>query len=53
MLHGTADLPEGSGDIPEDVLQSLNAEQKAQLARLQDEAARAREEILAGAPRET
>lgn len=53
MLRGNADLPEGSGDIPEDVLQSLSAEQKAQLARLQEEAARAREEILSGAPRET
>ncbi|CAL8462453.1 g1986 [Coccomyxa elongata] len=52
MLHGTADLPEGSGDIPEDVLQTLNEDQKRQLARLQEEAARAREEILKGVPPE-
>lgn len=48
MLQGTADLPEGSGHIPNDVLQSLNEEQKQQLARLREEAARAREEILSG-----
>ena len=46
MLQGTADLPGASGDIPEDVLAGLSAEQQAQLARLREEAARAREEIL-------
>lgn len=48
MLQGTADLPHSSGDIPDDVLNSLNADQQQQLARLREEAARAREEILSG-----
>ena len=45
-----ADLPEASGDIPDSVLESLNPEQKAQLARLKEEAVRAREAILSGKP---
>lgn len=53
MLQGRADLPEQSGDIREDVLESLNAEQKVQLARLKEEAGRAREAILASKPPET
>jgi hypothetical protein len=48
MLQGTADLPRASGDIPDDVLTGLNEEQKQQLERLREEAARAREEILSG-----
>lgn len=48
MLQGTADLPGASGDIPEHVLAGLSAQQQQQLARLREEAARAREEILSG-----
>ena len=48
MLQGTADLPGATGDIPEDVLAGLTAEQKARLEVLKEEAARAREEILSG-----
>ena len=50
MLRGQADLPEASGDIPDSVLESLNPEQKAQLARLKEEAVRARDAILSGKP---
>jgi hypothetical protein len=48
MLQGNADLPDSSGDIPEDMLKNLNAHQQRQLAKLKEEAARAREEILSG-----
>ena len=50
MLQGRADLEEQSGDIPGSVLESLSAEQKAQLARLKEEALRARETILSHKP---
>jgi hypothetical protein len=50
MLQGRADLEEQRGDIPENVLESLSAEQKAQLARLKEEALRAREAILSYKP---
>ena len=50
MLQGRADLEEQSGDISENVLQSLSAEQKAQLDRLKEEALRAREAILSHKP---
>lgn len=50
MLQGRADLEEQSGDIPENVLESLSAEQKAQLARLKEEALMAREAILSHKP---
>ena len=53
MLQGHADLPEQSGDIPDTVLDSLNEEQKAQLARLKEEAVKAREAILSERPSES
>lgn len=46
MLNGTADLEERSGDIPEDVQQQLTAEQRDQLAKLQQAAV----ELATGGP---
>lgn len=48
MLNGSADQEQRSGDIPEDVLGSLTAEQQEQLVKLQQAAA----ELAKGGPSE-
>ncbi len=50
MLSGQADLPGGSGDIPDEVLLSMNEEQKERLKLLELEAAKARDAMLATPP---
>mmetsp|Transcript_68077 Transcript_68077/g.215380 ORF Transcript_68077/g.215380 Transcript_68077/m.215380 type:complete len:111 (+) Transcript_68077:291-623(+) len=40
MLNGRADLPDTSGYIPEDALDNLSSEQRAQLEKLKREAER-------------
>eukprot|EP00884_Botryococcus_braunii_P021247 jgi/Botrbrau1/7806/Bobra.0159s0234.1 len=50
MLSGTADLPEGSGDIPDDILLNMNEEQKQRLEMLKSEALKAGESLLSGMP---
>lgn len=46
MMDGTADLPDSSGEIPPEVLDAMNDEQRAQLAKLR----RAAEELARGGP---
>lgn len=46
MLHGSADIDSRSGDIPEDVLKALTAEQQEQLLKLQHAAV----DLARGAP---